>query len=153
MTGNTMTESIDVVLIEPSDVDARQTLAAIRQTKPTLSTLRVIDADQASRVMLERGLFTDAPQVPGLIIVDLAASGEAAKRALARVKAANLTHVVPIVIFSSRRTSRDILDAHLLGAHMNVQKPADPTQYAAAVQRMLRMWLTGSFCLFEAEAC
>ena len=148
-----MMETIDVLLIEPSDFHARQTIAAIRQTKPELSTLRVIDADQASRLMFERGLFTYAPQIPRLIIVDLAASGDAAKRTLLRLKSMEAARIVPVVIFSSRRTPKDILDAHLLGAHMNVQKSADSAQYAAAVERMIRMWLTGSFQMAEAEAC
>jgi DNA-binding response OmpR family regulator len=145
--------TIDVLLIEPSDLDARQTLAAIRKTRTQLSTLRVIDAEQASRVMFERGLLTDAPQIPRLIIVDLPASGEGANRALLRLKSTRDARRVPIVIFSARRTAKDILVAHLLGAHMNVQKPEDATQYAAAVERMIRMWATGSFHLAEAEAC
>jgi DNA-binding NarL/FixJ family response regulator len=140
-----VTDDIDVLLIEPSDSDAKKTLAAIRQAKPDASTLRVVDATQASRLMFGQGLFTEAPQMPRLILVDLPAAGDAAKEALLRLRSLELRRPVPIVVFSSQRSEKDILDAHLLGAHLNLQKPDEPEAYAAAVKRIIRTWETGSF--------
>jgi DNA-binding NarL/FixJ family response regulator len=140
-----VTDDIDVLLIEPSDADAKRTLAAIRKAKPDASTLRVVDAAQASRLMFGQGLFTEEPQIPRLILVDLPAAGDAAKDALLRLRSLGLRRPVPIVIFSSQRTDRDILNAHLLGAHLNLQKPEEPDAYATAVQRIIRTWETGSF--------
>lgn len=136
-----MTDVIDVLLIEPSDADAKRTLAAIRECKPELSTLRVVDAAQASRLMFEQGLFTEAPQIPRLILVDLPAAGDAAKHALLRLK--SLDQAVPIVIFSAQRSPKDILDAHLLGAHLNLQKPEQADDYGAAVVRLMGIWEKG----------
>jgi DNA-binding NarL/FixJ family response regulator len=136
-----VTDIIDVLLIEPSDADARRTLSAIREFKPELSTLRVVDAAQASRLMFEQGLFTQAPQMPRLILVDLPAAGDAARDALLRVKALDKT--IPIVIFSAQRSPKDILDAHLLGAHLNLQKPEQPADYSAAVVRLIGHWEKG----------
>jgi DNA-binding response OmpR family regulator len=147
-----MTESIDVLLVEPCDTDARQSMSAIRRSRPGLSVVRVLAGNQAARLMFDHGLFTAAPQIPGLMIVDLPAAGEEAKQALQRLRSQRSGRAVPIVIFSARRTPRSILDGHLLGAHMNVQKPQDPAEFATAVERIMRMWGTGSFHIYEAEA-
>jgi DNA-binding NarL/FixJ family response regulator len=147
-----MTDSIDVLLIEPSDKDARKTLEAIRRAKSDLTVVRIVDASQATRLMFEQGLFTEQPQIPGFIIVDLPIAGDDVKHALLRLKSVCLDSPVPIVTFSARRSAKDILDAHLLGVHMNIQKSENPTEYADAVDRMIRMWVNGSFFLLDAEA-
>jgi DNA-binding response OmpR family regulator len=148
-----MSQPIDILIIDPSDSDAKRTVTAIRRKAPKASTLRVSAGNQAERLMFERGLFTEAPQMPSLIIVDLAAAGECVKTTLRRLKACRLDEDVPVVIFSARRSARDILDSHMLGAHLNIIKPTDPNDYAAAVERMIALWLAGSFMVRTLEAC
>ena len=148
-----MSQPIDILIIDPSDVDAKKTVAAIRRKAPKASTLRVTTGDQAARLMFDRGLFTEAPQVPSLIIVDLAASDECVKATLRRLRGCRLDDDVPVVIFSGRRSARDILDSHLLGAHLNIIKPTEPKEYASAVDRMITLWLAGSFHVRTLEAC
>jgi len=148
-----MTDSIDVLLIEPSLAHAKQTRAAIRKMNTGLSTVRVMEATQAARLMFEQGLFTQAPQMPSLIIVDLPALGADAKRLLLRLKSMRTARPPLIAILSSRRNAKDIVDAHLAGAHLNVLKPENEVEYSAAVERIIRMWLNGSLLRYEAQAC
>ena len=137
-----MTDTIDVLIIDPSDDDAKKTIAAIRRKAPKVSTLRVKSADQAAQLMFERGLFTERPQVPRLIVIDLVAAGEGGAATLRRLK--NYANV-PVIIFSATRTSKDILNSYLLGAQMNFLKPADANEYGAAIERVVGMWLAGCF--------
>jgi DNA-binding NarL/FixJ family response regulator len=146
-----MRSALDVLIIDPLDKDARQTSAAIRRKVPDATTIRVPGGEQASRLMFERGLLTQEPQVPELIIVDLAAAGDCAKSTLRQLKTRRMSDAVPVVVFSGRRSAKDLLEAHLLGVHMNVLKPADPNDYALAVERMMTMWLAGSF-MWRSEA-
>lgn len=138
-----MSHAIDVLIIDPSSTDSQKTSAAIKSKAPRASVVRVISGDQAARLMFEQGLFTQEPQIPTLIIVDLAAAGEPAKLALRRLKDSRFSQEVPVVIFSGRRDAKDILDSHLLGADMNVMKPSDEKEYAAAVERIATNWLAG----------
>lgn len=137
-----MTDTIDVLIIDPSDEDSKKTVAAIRRKAPKASTLRVKTADQAAQLMFERGLFTARPQIPRLIVIDLVAAGEDGAATLRRLK----NHAqVPVIIFSGTRTSKDILNSYLLGAQMNFLKPTDANDYGAAVERVVGMWLAGCF--------
>jgi CheY-like chemotaxis protein len=141
LTGLLMTYAIDVLLIDPSSVDAKKTSAAIKRKAPQTSIVHVSSGDQAARLMFEQGLLTQSPQQPRLIVVDLAAAGDPAKTALRRLS--RQARNVPIVVFSARRNAKDILDAHLLGADMNVLKSPDDAEYASAVERIVTLWQAG----------
>lgn len=146
-----MTDSIDVLLIEPSDGDARRTAECVRAADNGLSIVRVLDARQASRLMFEQGLYTKAPQLPKLIIADLAYAEDRAEE-LPTLRSLRRRPTVPLVILSARRSPKHILDAHRLGAQMNLQKPNDPREYAAAVKRIIRTWSVGGFAMEAEEA-
>jgi response regulator RpfG family c-di-GMP phosphodiesterase len=146
-----MPQTIDVLLIDPSSTDARRTAAGIRRKAPNASTLRVLGAEQAARLMFERGLFTKAPQRPSLIIVDLAAAGESAKAVLRRIANNEHTARIPLVIFTKHRNPDDLLQSHLLGAHMNIVKPTDPAEYTSTVERIIAMWLSRAFIVAPLE--
>jgi CheY-like chemotaxis protein len=145
-----MTDSIDVLIIEPSDGDARRTAESVRQANDGLSIVRVLDARQASRLMFEQGLYTKAPQLPKLIIADLGDSDVQAD--LPTLRSLRRTPSIPLVILSAHRSAKHILDAHRLGAQMNLQKPDDPREYAAAVKRIIRTWSVGGFAMEAEEA-
>jgi CheY-like chemotaxis protein len=146
-----MPHTIDVLVIDPSSIDSRKTVAAIRKKAPNASTLRVLGAEQAARLMFEKGLFTKAAQRPGLIIVDLAAAGESGKAVLRRIANDELTAKIPLVIFNKYRNPDDLLQCHLLGAHMNIVKPSDPIDYSSAVERIIAMWLSRAFTMASLE--
>jgi CheY-like chemotaxis protein len=135
-----MSQSIDVLIIEPLDSDAKKTVAAIHRKSPQASTLRVLGGEQAERLIFAQGLFTEAPQVPRLIIVDLAAAGVAAKNLLRRLRAQPQTQSIPIAIFSASRNPGDLLESHLLDVQMSIVKPDDPIEYASAVERIMATW-------------
>ena len=139
-----MSQSIDVLLIEPLDSDARKTLDAIHRKAPNASTVRVLEGEQAERLMFERGLFSEAPQLPRLIIADVAATGDSTRSVLRRIKSHTSTQNVPVVIFSATRNPSDILESHLMGVQMSVMKPEDADEYCSSVERIIAAWLVRS---------
>jgi DNA-binding response OmpR family regulator len=134
-----MTNPIDVLIIEPSESDARRTLAAIRRKAPGLSTVQVSGAEVAARLIFDYWP-TEHPQVPRLLIVDLAAAGEPGKVVLRRLRSAALTRNVRTVIFSARPAPLDELEAFAPDA-MNVLKPIDSDEYAVEVARVVEQLL------------
>jgi hypothetical protein len=128
-----MTKPIDVLLIEPSESDARRTLAAIRRKAPDLSTVHVSGAEAAAGLIFDYWP-TEHPQIPRLVIVDLDAAGEPGKDVLRRLKSAALTGNVSTVIFSARPAPSGELEDSSSRA-MNVPKLVDSDTYAAQVER------------------
>jgi DNA-binding response OmpR family regulator len=130
-----MTKPIDVLLIEPSESDARRTLAAIRRKAPGLSTVHVSGAEAAAGLIFDYWPI-EHPQVPRLVIVDLDAAGEPGKAVLRRLKSAALTGNVSTVIFSARPAPIGELEGSSSHA-MNVLKPLDSAAYAVQVERVV----------------
>ena len=130
-----MTKPIDVLLIEPSESDARRTLAAIRRKAPHLSTVHVSGAEVAAGLIFDYWPI-EHPQVPRLVIVDLDAAGESGKDVLRRLKRAALTRNVSTVIFSARPTAVGELEGFSSHA-TNVLKSRDSDAYAVQVERVV----------------
>jgi DNA-binding response OmpR family regulator len=130
-----MTKPIDVLLIEPSESDARRALAAIRRKAPDLSTVHVSSADAAAGLIFDYWP-TEHPQVPRLVIVAVDAAGQPGKNILRRLKSAALTSNVATVIFSARPAPMGELEGSSSRA-MNILKPLDSDAYAVQVERVV----------------
>jgi DNA-binding response OmpR family regulator len=133
--GCAMTNPIDVLVIEPSESDARRTLAAIRRKAPGLSTVHVSGAEVAAGLIFDYWP-SELPQVPRLLIVDLTATGEPGKAVLRRLRGAAIRGNVRTVIFSAHPAPLDELEGSSPGA-MNVLKPIDSDEYDVEVARVV----------------
>lgn len=102
-----MTQPIDVLLIEPSEPHAQRTLAAIRRKAPGVSAVHVSGAEVAARLIFDYWP-AEMPQVPRLVMVDLAAAGEPGEVMLRRLRSHAVTCNVPAVPFSSRLTPAEL---------------------------------------------
>jgi DNA-binding response OmpR family regulator len=130
-----MTHPIDVLVIEPSEADARKTVAAIRRKAPDLLTVHVSGAEMAAELIFDYWPC-EHPQVPRLVIVDLDAAGEPGKIVLRRLRSDALTRNVVTVIFSARPAPNEELQVSAPGA-TNLLKPMDSDAYAAEVERVV----------------
>lgn len=92
-----MTQPIDVLLIEPSESDAQKTLAAIRRKAPGVSAVHVSEPEAAAGLIFDYWP-DEMPQVPRLLMLDLATTGEPGKAILSRLRSHAVTRNVPAVL-------------------------------------------------------
>ena len=92
-----MSQPIDVLLIEPSESDAEKTLAAIRRKAPGVSAVHVSGAADAAGLIFDYWP-AETPQVPRLLMLDLASTGESGKAILQRLRSHAVTRSVPAVL-------------------------------------------------------
>ena len=107
-------------------------------------------ADQALRIMFDRGLFTAKPQIPRLILLDVGAL-EGGTAFLKRICADARTCDVPVVVLSASRDLSLIEDCYSFGARTYARKPTDPAEYDAEIERVAYEWLTNTQPLTEVE--
>jgi two-component system response regulator len=60
---------------------------------------------------------------------------------LRRIRSDERTRLLPVVILTSSKEDRDLIDGYSLGANSYVQKPVDFVQFADAVGRLGLYWL------------
>lgn len=131
--------AIDILIVDPIVSDAKRTATCFRLALPQLSIVRVLHADQALRLMRDRGLYTASPQLPATIVVELAALSNG-KDLLKSIHADSSTRDIPLIVFSIKGHAKDIEEAYSLGATTYIVKPADALGYQAEVERMASMF-------------
>jgi CheY-like chemotaxis protein len=134
-----MHDSIDVLLIDDCDSSARTTLAAIRSATPMASVVRVKDGEQALRLIFDKGLFTESPQIPRLIFLRLDELN-ADDPLLARLRDESEETRIPLVVLSATVDRSEIATRQALNANCLVTL-GDAQDYHAEVARFVQQYV------------
>jgi two-component system, response regulator len=79
--------------------------------------------------------------VPALVLLDINLPKIGGLDVLRRVRADERTRDLPVIMLTTSRERRDIVDSYRLGANSFVRKPVSFAQFAAAVQVLGTYWL------------
>lgn len=78
---------------------------------------------------------------PKVILLDLKLPKVDGLEVLQRVKSDPRTRTIPVVVLTSSREERDIVESYNLGVNSYIVKPVDFEQFTAAVQHLGFYWL------------
>ena len=131
----TQGRALEILLIEDSDEDAELTIRALRQGRITNAVHRVVDGEQALQV-----LFGEERVSPKLVLLDLKLPKVDGLEVLQRVKNDSSTRSIPVVVLTSSREERDLVDSYRLGVNSYIVKPVDFEQFVAAVVQVGLYW-------------
>ena len=79
--------------------------------------------------------------MPRLILLDLKLPRLNGFEVLERVRADERTRLLPVVILTSSRERRDVLEGYGLGANSYVRKPVDFKRFLEVVGQLMLYWL------------
>jgi CheY-like chemotaxis protein len=133
-------DTIDVLLIEDSDADSKRTAAAVRSAAPLASLVRVKDGDQALRLLFCKGLFTEEPQIPRLIFLELDAPRTNGSAVLERLRGDTNARAVPVILLLSS-PNEDIDAGQSAGASACLLKSFHAEDYCFEVSRFVKRYL------------
>jgi two-component system response regulator len=133
---------VDVLLVEDNPNDAELTMRALRASVRGERFLRAEDGVQALGMLFAQG---DRParlaRPPRMILLDLKLPKLDGLEVLRRVKQDERTRSIPVVVLTSSREERDILESYRLGANSYLVKPVGFEEYIAAIKEACRYWL------------
>jgi CheY-like chemotaxis protein len=78
---------------------------------------------------------------PNVILLDLKLPKVDGMDVLRQVKADPRTRMTPVVVLTSSREERDVVESYRLGVNSYIVKPVDFEKFTEAVQRMGLYWL------------
>ena len=134
---------IDILLVEDSPQDVHLTLHALRQGNLANRAHVARDGEEALEYLFGRGAYSDRGlECPvKLILLDLKLPKVDGLEVLRAIKNDPHTKFIPVVILTSSREEKDLINSYDLGANSYVQKPVDFDQFRENVKQLCLYWL------------
>jgi len=124
-----------ILLVEDNPDDERLTLRALKRGQLTNPILIARNGEEALRMLFSTDLL------PSVIMLDLKLPKIDGLEVLRRIRAHELTRLLPVVVLTSSSEERDIVESYSLGANSYVRKPVDFDQFTIAVSQLGLYWV------------
>ena len=132
-----------ILLIEDNPDDAALTRRALEKNNIKNDVVVVHDGAAALDYLFGTGSYAgrDLTIMPQLTLLDLKLPKVDGLEVLRRLRADELTRLLPVVILTSSNEEQDRVNGYGLGANSYVRKPIDFGQFINAVRQLGLYWL------------
>jgi two-component system response regulator len=136
-------ERLDILLVEDNQDDMELALHALQRGKVANRIFVVRDGEEALDFLFCRGPFADRSfdHPPKLVLLDLKLPKVDGMEVLKHLKGDPRTQKIPIVIMTSSKEERDLVNGYSLGVNSYIQKPVDFDQFREMIKNVGLYWL------------
>ena len=136
-------KAVEILLVEDNPSDVELTLHSLRSSKLTNYIEVVRDGAEALEFIFCSGSYAhrNFENGPKMILLDLKLPKLDGLEVLKRVKSDLRTCMIPVVVLTSSREERDIVESYKLGINSYIVKPVDFEQFTEAVRQLGLYWL------------
>ncbi len=134
---------VEILLVEDNPNDEELTLRALRKHNLANRVHVVRDGAEALEFIFATGAYTDrkVENGPKVILLDLKLPKVDGLEVLRRVKSDERTKATPVVVLTSSREERDVVESYKLGVNSYIVKPVDFDQFIQAVTQLGMYWM------------
>ena len=138
-----MEHQIEMLLVEDNPDDVELTLHALESHFVTNLIEVVRDGAEALEFLFAEGTYAHrrVDDTPKLVLLDLKLPKIDGLEVLRRIKTDSRTQAIPVVMITSSREERDIIESYQLGVNSYIVKPVDFEQFTEAVKQIGLYWL------------
>lgn len=130
-----------ILLVEDDARDVELTLLALGEYKLANKVDVVNDGEQALDYLLCRGSFANRQTPPpAVVLLDLKMPKVDGLQVLRAIRADPDLRLMPVVILTSSREERDLVEGYSLGVNAYVVKPVDFHQFLDAIRQIGIFW-------------
>ena len=132
-----------ILLVEDNPDDEVLTVRALKQNNIVNEIIVARNGVEALDYLFGTGKFAgrDMNVVPEVILLDLKLPKIDGLEVLKRLRADQRTGLLPVVILTSSKEERVLINGYKLGANSYIRKPVDFDQFTEAVKQLKLYWL------------
>jgi two-component system, response regulator len=123
-----------ILLVEDNPDDVDLTIRAFKKNNIANDIVVARDGAEALEQLA-------AAELPAVVLLDLKLPKVDGLEVLRRIRANERTALLPVVILTSSREERDLVNGYSLGANSYVRKPVDFGEFLEAVKQLGLYWL------------
>jgi len=137
-----MNQQIEILYVEDNDADIELTLSAFDQCGLTKPIHIARDGVEALEFLLCTGRYAQREfSVPKVVLLDLKLPKVDGLEVLTAIRNDKRTQFLPVIVLTSSREQKDLVESYQRGVNAYIQKPVDFDQFNETIQRFGLFWL------------
>ncbi len=130
-----------IFLVEDNPRDVELTLVALSEKEMAYEVVVARDGEEALDYLRCKGRFASRTAGdPAVVLLDIKMPKMSGLEVLKQIRADEKLKNVPVVILTSSRDEKDIMDSYGLGVNAYVVKPVDFAEFVGAIRQMGLFW-------------
>jgi two-component system response regulator len=132
-----------ILLVEDNPDDELLALRALKKSNVPNEVVVAHDGVEALDYLFASGPYEgrDTSSMPQLVLLDLKLPRVDGLEVLKRLRSDERTRLLPVVILTSSKERRDMLEGYGLGANSYIRKPVNFEQFMNVIEQLKRYWL------------
>ena len=128
---------IEILLIEDNQDDAELTIRALKKYNLANNLLHLPDGVAALNFLFSSNVNT----IPKIILLDIKMPKVDGIEVLRKIKSDPYRKIIPVVVLTSSKEERDIIESYKLGVNAYIVKPVEFDKFVKAVSEIGFFWL------------
>ena len=130
-------ENIDILLVEDNMDDAGLTIRALKKHHLANNILHLQDGEEALNFFFSTSMLN----LPKLILLDVKMPKVDGIEVLRKIKSDDNLKVIPVVMLTSSKEERDVIESYKLGVNAYIVKPVEFDHFIKAVADLGFFWM------------
>lgn len=130
-----------ILLVEDNPDDVDLTLRVLKKNNITNDIVIVRDGAEALDCLFGTGAYEDKRIIPEVILLDIKLPKVNGLEVLKKLRADERTKLTPVVILTSSKEEKDLINGYRFGCNSYVRKPVEFEEFAKAVKDLGLYWL------------
>jgi two-component system response regulator len=134
---------VEILLVEDDPNDVELTLRALGEYHVSNTVHVARDGAEALEFIFATDRYAShaGDPAPKVILLDLKLPLVDGLEVLRQIKAREETRLIPVVVLTSSREERDVVESYQIGVNSYIVKPVDFEQFSEAVRTLGMYWL------------
>ncbi len=137
-----MAVPVKILLVEDNLADARLTEESLKDCKVLNELFIVRDGVEALEISVSEWEIPSPQPQPDLILLDLNLPKKDGREVLSFIKDNPELKTIPVVILTSSRAERDIVQSYALHCNCYISKPLDIDEFGEVVKAIEGFWFS-----------